>query len=379
MKNPVDYVCAACGATHPLSAPLWRCPVCRAHVNLAPQAGIGRGDIDAAERSLWRYRRALALAAQPLVTLGEGWTPLVERRWRGHDLLWKLEFMAPTGSFKDRGAAVMISYLAQCGVAAVMEDSSGNGGAAVAGYAAAADMRCKILVPAATSPAKIVQIAAYGAEVVPIAGTRQDVADAAVAESPRIFYASHNWQPFFLEGTKTLGYELWEQSGFAVPDNIVVAMGGGSNILGCHLAFAELKRRGEVARLPRLFGVQPAQVAPIAAAFAADTDRLQARQWGPTIAEGIAVTRPVRLREVLAAFRESGGRPVAVGEDEIVAALRDLARIGLFVEPTSAAAAAGCAQLMAGGVIRPGERTIVVLTGSGLKAADAIGRALGLG
>jgi threonine synthase len=376
-QTSVRYCCPACGETYPLATPLWRCR-CGSHLNLTPQAGIDRDAIEGGLRSLWRYRHALATPEPPLVSLGEGWTPLIERPFAGAPVLLKLEYMAPTGSFKDRGVAVMLNYLLHRGVARVCEDSSGNGGAALAAYAAAAGIPCRILVPAGNSSAKIIQIAAYGAEVMPVPGSRQDVADAALAEAEHSFYASHNWQAFFLEGTKTLGYELWEQLGFAQPDNIVAPTGGSSNLLGCHAAFSELRRRGAIKRLPRLFGVQPLAVAPLHAAFTAGADGLVPSPVGPTIAEGIAVSRPMRAREFLAALRDSGGATVAVGETEIVDGLRALARAGIFVEPTAAAAAAGYARLSASGQIAPGERTVLVLTGSGLKSAEAVARVLDL-
>ena len=146
--------------------------------------------------------------------MGEGCTPLVARRWRGAPALFKLEWFSPTGSFKDRGASVMLSILRDQGVTRVLEDSSGNGGAAIAAYAAAGGIGAKILVPASTSPDKTVQMRAYGAEIELVPGTRQDVSDAAVRQAATIFYAGHNWQPFFLQGTKTLAYELWEDLEF---------------------------------------------------------------------------------------------------------------------------------------------------------------------
>ena len=156
----------------------------------------------------------------------------------------------PTGSFKDRGMTVMVSYLKSRGVTEVLEDSSGNAGASLSAYCAAAGMRCRILVPETASYPKIAQIAACGADVVTIRGSRQDVADAALAMSREIFYASHNWQPFFAEGTKTLAYELWEQLGFRAPDSVVVPVGYGANVLGCDRGFSELLRSGEIARAP---------------------------------------------------------------------------------------------------------------------------------
>jgi threonine synthase len=361
-----------------LDRPLWRCPSCHSHLNLTPGPGIGSADIDSGCRSLWRYRAALPIGDLPRVTLGEGATPLIEGEWCGRRVRFKLEFLAPSGSFKDRGVAVMLNYLLRHGVTAMAEDSSGNGGASLAAYAAAASLPCRILVPAATSPAKIIQIAATGAEVVRIEGSRQDVADAALREAEITFYASHNWQPLFLEGTKTLGYELWEDLRFRVPDNIVVPVGGGSNLLGCHYAFSELRRRGEVDRLPRLFAVQAARCAPLHAAFQAGGTGPVATPTGRTVAEGIAIARPVRLREVMEALRACHGKAVAVTEEEILAALAGLAKIGLFVEPTSAAAAAGLARLLEQGDIEAGQTTVLVLTGSGLKATEVIGKALGI-
>lgn len=375
-STPVRYICAACARTFPLEEPLWRCPACHGHLNLTPGSGLQRGRIRLDARSLWRYADALAVG-DPAIGLGEGCTPLVTGHWEGRPVRYKLEFLAPTASFKDRGIAVMLNYLIACGLRSVFEDSSGNGGASLAAYAAAAGISCRILVPETTSRGKIVQISATGAEVVPIAGSRQDVAEAALREAEHGFYASHNWHPLFLEGTKTLGYEMWEDLGFHVPDNIVAPLGGGSILLGCHLAFTELLRAGEIDRLPRLFGVQPANCAPLHAAFAAGPDAPPPVDIRPTIAEGIAVSRPVRVREVIDALRASGGRTLAVTEVEIATALRALLRKGLFVEPTSAAAAAGLTRAQREGDISPSDTTILVLSGSGLKAAAEIGALLG--
>jgi threonine synthase len=293
--------------------------------------------------------------------------------------VFKLEFLMPTGSFKDRGMTVLVSYLKSRGVDHMLEDSSGNAGASLSAYAAAAGLRCRILVPETASYPKIAQIAACGAEVVTVRGTRQDVADAALAMSREIFYASHNWQPFFHEGVKTLAYELWEQLGFRAPDCIVVPLGYGSNIVGCARGFEELVRNGEIARAPRLYGVQAANCAPLYAAFRAGAGALVPTAVAPTVAEGIASSKPTHVKAVLDAVRASRGGIVAVSEEQIVAALGVLARRGFYVEPTSAAAAAGLTQLIAAGAIRSGESIAVVLTGSGLKASEKIGRLLGVG
>ena len=221
------------------------------------------------------------------------------------------------------------------------------------------------------------QTRAYGAEIERIPGTRQDTSDAAMRKAARIFYAGHNWQPFFLQGTKTLAYELWEDLGFNAPDNVVIPTGAGSNVMGCDIGFGELLSCGEIARLPRLFAAQPENCAPLNASFMAGSDDLVPVEVRPTIAEGAAIARPVRAREVLGALRRSAGGTVAVSEAEIEAALFDLSRIGLYAEPTSALAAAGLTKLIERGVVQPGETTVVVLTGSGLKTTRRMGELLG--
>jgi threonine synthase len=365
------------GKTYGIDTPRW-CGDGGAHLNLTPGAGLTRTDIDRNRYDVWRYAAAIGVDATQPVTLGEGWTPMVEGEWQGARARFKLEFMMPTGSFKDRGMTVMVSYLKSRGLTRVLEDSSGNAGASLSAYAAAAGLQCRILVPETASYPKIAQIAACGADVLTIRGSRQDVADTAVRMSSEIFYASHNWVPFFVEGTKTLAYELWEQLGFRAPDNVVTPLGYGSNVLGCLRGFDELARAGEIDRVPRVFGVQAENCAPYYAAWKAGSETLVATEVRPTIAEGIASSKPTRVKEVLAGVRASGGSIVAVSESEIVEALRDLAGKGLYVEPTSAAGAAGLTQLLASGAIGRNETTVLVLTGSGLKASERIGELLAL-
>jgi threonine synthase len=361
------YLCPTCGITLVANRPLWRCD-CGSHLNLAPGQGMSRGEIVTSDASLWRYRAALALNGPPRVSLGEGWTPLVTRDWGRAPIRFKIESQMPTGSFKDRGTAVMLNHLLEVGVGPIHEDSSGNAGSSIATYAAAAGITCRIFVPASAPRGKVVQIAASGAAVEAIAGTRQAVTDAALAAVDRSFYGSHNWQPFFIEGTKTLAYELWEQLGFAVPDNVLVPTGYGSNILGMERGFDELMRRGEISRMPRLFAVQAANCSAFASAWNNDANFAPR----PTMADGIATVKPVRTAEVLAALRSSGGSVVAVPENEIAPALMRLGRLGLYVEPTSATVGAALSRLLADGTLHRDQTTIAVITGHGLKAADKI-------
>jgi threonine synthase len=378
-----SYLCSICGSTFPADRPRWRCD-CGSALELAPGRGLSRADIDGGEASLWRYRAALALSGPPRVSLGEGWTPLVRRDWEGVPVWFKLESQMPTGSFKDRGTALMLNHLLAVGVGPIHEDSSGNAGASIATYAAAAGIPCRIYVPAAAPRAKLVQIAASGADVRAIPGNRQAVTEAALAAAGESFYASHNWHPHFIEGTKTLAFELWEQLGFRIPDNILVPTGYGSNILGLERGFDELERAGEIAKAgeiggrPRLFAVQAANCAALAAAWAAGADGFVPFASRPTIADGIATMRPVRPAQVLRALRRSRGDVAAVAEAEIAPALVTLGRLGLFVEPTAATAGAALTGLLRDGTIGPSQSTVVVLTGSGLQAAERIGELLGI-
>lgn len=359
--DPVDQ------SVYPISDRIWRSAGGRP-LMLTPMRGIRRDQIVSSDRSIWRYRAALPLDVEHPISLGEGCTPLVEVKYRGHACRWKLEWFSPTGSFKDRGASVLLSLLRKQGISTIIEDSSGNGGAAMAAYAAAAGMHAKILVPAATQPSKIAQVRAYGAEVILVPGTRDETEKAAIEMAESDFYASHNWHPFFLQGTKTLGYELWEDLGFAVPDNIIIPGSGGSNLLGCYIAFKELMASGETDKMPRLFVSQPANCAPLHDSFTAGIDDYVNKDYQSTVAEGTAIKRPRRLKEMLHAIKDTGGATVSSDETEIVEAGLELATAGLYVEPTSAHAACALAKLINNRVIDESEVTVAILTGSGLKA-----------
>lgn len=367
--NEPHYYDPQTGARYALDEPRW-CSDARTPLMISPLAGISRDDIDTRARSLWRYRAALPRVIDAPVSMGEGCTPMAERAWGALRPHFKLEWFNPTCSFKDRGAAVMLSWLRQIGIGAVGEDSSGNGGAAIAAFGAAAGMAVTIFAPAYASPAKIAQIRAFGADVRLVDGPREASQDAAIRASGELYYASHNWQPFFLQGTKSIAYEMWEDFGFEAPDNVVIPAGAGSNVLGCAIGFAELLAAGQIRRLPRLFVAQPLHCSPVDASFQAGADTLVERPVLPTVAEGTAIRQPLRLREMLQAVRASGGQTVAVPEDAIVAAVRKLAAMGLYAEPTSATAAAALDMLAARGAIAPTERTVVLLTGSGLKASQ---------
>jgi threonine synthase len=284
----------------------------------------------------------------------------------------KLDFLFPTGSFKDRGSALLISKLRSLGVSDILDDSSGNAGASTAAYAAAAGIRCTIYSPAGNSPNKLAQIAAYGAKLVPIAGDRDAVADATREAARTRFYASHNWHPIFLVGVSTLGFEIWEQLGRRAPEAIIAPAGQGTILLGLWRAFSALRQSGAVTTIPRLYAVQSANFPSLAEAWEVGASIPRPSQHGPTIAEGIACRLPLRGAAVLEALRESNGGALSVTEVEIQNARRLLAEGGYYVEPTSATAGAGFRKLL-DTELDPDGSNVIVLTGSGLKSSPVAG------
>jgi len=316
--------------------------------------------------SVWNWASWFPVPSIKPLTLGEGGTPLVPASWLGGDVHLKLDNLHPTGSFKDRGAALVVAALRQAGAMHLLEDSSGNGGASMAAYAAAAGLTARVLVPVGTSPAKIAVTKSYGAEVVEVPGDRQATSSEALrqVEDGEWVYASHAWHPLFPVGVATQALEIWWQLGRRAPRTVVVVAGGGSMVLGHDLAWRALRSAGLIDSLPHLVMVQPMACAPLVDAWqtaAVDVDPAFVAQ-SPTVAEGTAIAHPVRDREVLAALRRLDGVAVATSEESILAAQHELASHGHDVEPTAANAVAGWHQTdIANGT------TVIVMSGSGHK------------
>ncbi|MDR0769936.1 MAG: threonine synthase [Burkholderiales bacterium] len=364
-------LCEHCAASFSTETPRWRCD-CGGTLTLESAAHFDIAALRERAPTLWRYAEALPVPVADAVSLGEGLTPLLPLAGSWGDAHFKLDFMMPTGSYKDRGSTMMISQLKRWGLTEIIEDSSGNAGASVAAYSARAGIDARIFIPAYTSAGKAMQIALYGAALNKVPGTREDATAAALAATQNTFYASHNWSPYFIHGVKTLAFELWEQLDFQVPDAVIVPAGNGSLVLGCHTGFSELRNAGMIDRLPRIIAVQAARCAPLARAW---------QQWmndpvpvnkEVSIAEGIASATPIRGRAVLAAIRETNGLFVTVEEHEILDGLKTAAAAGLYIEPTSAVAPAALTKLRAQGDLGSGDTVVVELTGSGLKATDKL-------
>jgi len=355
-----SLACSGCGRRYAPDEPRWRCD-CGGLLDWSGARPFDPGAIETATASLWRY--AAWLPDVPRVTLGEGWTPLLRAAVGGRDVWFKADHQNPTGSFKDRGAAVQVSRLAALGVDSLVEDSSGNAGSALAIYAARAGLRASIYVPADAPTAKLRMIREAGAELVTIDGDREAVGRAARQAAGTGFYASHVWDPAYLLGTRTAAYEIAEQFGWRAPEAVVVPLGNGALLLGLAIGFEHLHRSGVIATAPRLIGVQAAACAPLAEAWQRGQSAPVNITPGPTMAGGVAVAKPARGAQILAAVRRCGGRIVAVREAELATTRAALARAGWYLEPTGAMAAAAL------GIVPERGEVVVMLTGHGLKGA----------
>jgi threonine synthase len=323
---------------------------------------------------MWRYRQILPIEKDKhIITMGEGFTPLLPFDADGIRVWVKPEFISPTGSFKDRGASLLISFLKEIGIKKIVEDSSGNAGAAAAAYSARSGIDCEIYCPAYASGGKLAQIRLYGARLKKISGTREDTAHAVRKAAQKQYYASHNWHPFFIEGIKTIAYEIAEQLDWNVPDHVVVPVGFGGLYIGLYLGFRQLVKDKMITRIPKLWGVQSAHCSPVYDAFVSGKNiNPEYQQLQFTIAEGIAAARPVRGKMLLQIVSKTNGGITVVSENEIMEGLKVFHQRGLFVEPTSAVVWKGFKHFLQQSLIQETETTLLILTGHGLKALDKL-------
>lgn len=365
-------ICSKCDTRYQADQPRWRCD-CGSYLHLSGTGMFAKADLHTRPQTLWRYFESLGISNRDnIVSLGEGCTPLLEDEIYNQPVLFKMDQLCPTGSFKDRGTTVMVSKLKEWGVRHVVEDSSGNAGASVSAYTSRAKIQADIYIPGYTSGGKATQIALYGGNLVKVPGTREDTARAVLEAAESSFYASHNWSPYFVAGLKTVAYEVAEQLDWRSPDWIVLPVGGGSLFIGVYLGWRELVEAGYVEKMPRLVAVQADNCDPIYQAWKQGLDTVPEISKREGAAEGIAISQPVKDKDILQAIRDSDGIACTVTDEEIWETLGLLARRGVYVEPTSAATSAAIKQLSADGIISPQDRVVVQLTGMGLKATDKI-------
>ncbi len=359
-------LCVKCGKRFAEEEKIWKCK-CGGLLSYKNLRQFQVTKVDKNVFSLWRYAHTLPVEFSSRVSLGEGLTPLEEVKVAGRTVFFKLDYIFPSGSYKDRGATVLVSKLRELGITEVVEDSSGNAGAAIAAYCAKAGIRSKILVPEANSAGKLQQISAVGAELVAVSGSRQAVADKALLLAEKLYYASHSYNPFFLEGTKTFAYEVAEQLGWQAPDTIVLPVGNGTLLLGAYLGFKHLHDSGVICNIPKIVAVQAKACAPLARTFTESKwDKLASVQSEDTLAEGIAIQEPVRWLEILQAVADTKGEFIQVEEEQITKALEKVKKMGIYIEPTAVAAYAGVESYLSG---KQNSQEVIIsaFTGHGLK------------
>jgi threonine synthase len=330
---------------------------------------------------LWRYFELLPVhSRQSVVSLGEGWTPLLAAPRLGarlgvRRLYVKDESRNPTGSFKARGMTTAVSVARDLGATALAVPSAGNAAGALAAYAARAGLAAHVFMPADTPRANQIECEIAGATVTLVDGLITDCARfvAERREKEAWFDVSTLREPYRLEGKKTMGYELAEQLGWDLPEVIVYPTGGGTGLIGMWKAFDEMEQLGWIdSRRPRLISVQAAGCAPIVRAYSEGLDYAPSWDDAQTIASGLRVPRALADFLILRVVRASGGCAVAVEDESLIAGAGELAASeGVFAAPEGGACVAALRTLVASGEIDPEERVVLFNTGSGVKYLEA--------
>lgn len=345
----------------------YKCPSCGKPLDIKLNLPFEKGKIVKKERSLWRYKKYFPYVKNAdVITLGEGWTPLVKF---SDNIYFKLENLNPTGSFKDRGSATLISALYSRiskinGY--VCEDSSGNAGASIAAYSARAALKARIYVPETVSGPKYRQICFFGADVVKVSGSRSRVAEEAQKSECGKCYVGHILHPLFRDGIRSLAYEIAEQFDWHVPECVFLPVSAGTLLLGVIEGFKHMVDSDVIASMPRIVACQTRQVSPL-------FHRLKGLQYMPprevsSVADALVSTNPPLLELMFEKLQSAEGDAVMVEEKEIIDAFRELAVKGFFVEPSSAVAYAGCKKQLENEKLLKHEKTVVILTGNGLKS-----------
>jgi threonine synthase len=373
--------CMSCGKEWPLGN-VYRCPSCSRILDVV---GYGCFEVNEGLPGIWRYFSELPLTwKDSIVSLGEGNTPLLRsavfgEKW-GIDLFFKLEFLNPSGSFKDRGISVAVSKAKELGSEGLFLASSGNAATAAAAYAAKAGMECVVFVSASIShPEKIARPLIYGAKIIRInldyGGTH-----AITSEFSRISgwtdLTTNFVNPYNLEGNKTEAYELVAQFHGKAPDYVVVPTGAGAHITGMYKGFSELFQKRLIEKKPRMVSVQTQNCCPIVSAYESGAEEVTS--WShsfDTNMHGIAdplLSNPFDGTRTLSVIKESEGVAVSINEDTVDACIEKLAEYeGLYVEPTSASVMAGVEKLVTAGCFEKNAKVVAVLTGRGLRVDDS--------
>lgn len=403
MADFLGYRCSVCAESYAPDEVVYTCPQDGGNLDVVLdyagiRSAIGPQEIaDSNDHSIWRYLPLLPVhdpGQAGTVLRAVGWTPLLAPPMLRNELdlphLWlKDDGRNPTASFKDRASAVVVARAQQIGAQVAITASTGNAGAALAGMAAAVGLPAVILAPKTAPPAKVAQLLIFGAKVLLVDGTYDDAFDLSLLAAQEFGWYCRNtgYNPFTAEGKKTAAFEICEQftaatSGgnakmWRVPDAVFVSVGDGNIISGLHKGFADLMGLGWIERMPRLYGVQSTGSAAVSNAFAAGTEEIEAVR-ADTLADSISVDMPRDGLRALRAATMTEGAYLAVEDEEILTAMREMSRLAaVFAEPAGATAYAGLVRAVEKGLINAEDRVLVLNTGSGLKDVKAAMRASG--
>src|SRR5881227_1925077 len=335
-----------------------------------------RREVSNGPASMWRYAPVLPAAAESVVTLGEGWTPLL-RTCRlgariGADAIWvKDEGLNPTASFKARGLSCAISMCKELGIRKVAIPSAGNAASALAAYAAAAGIEAHIFMPRDVPQSNYIECKAYGAHVTLVDGLISDCGRMVAERGPQEgwFDVSTLKEPYRIEGKKTMGYEVAEQMVWELPEAIFYPTGGGVGMIGMWKAFDEMERLGWIgSRRPNMIAVQAEGCQPVVRAYLENEPRSRFWEGAHTVASGLRVPKPLGDFLVLQAVRESGGTAIAVNDEQMLEAGVQMASDeGIFAAPEGAACVDAAARLLRSRFLKSTDRIVIYNTGSGLK------------
>ena len=384
--NIIHLECAACGLRHEAQRLLNLCRECGKPLLVRydlEQAGrsLKKESLRGRRPDLWRYREVLPVADNAnIISLGEGWTPLLRagrlgRKLGLNALFIKDESQNPTQSFKARGMTAAVSMAKELGVKKLAVPSAGNAAGALAAYAARAGLECFIFMPRDTPRANVVECEQTGAHVTLLDGLITDCG-AEVArrkDAEGWFDVSTLKEPYRVEGKKTLGYELAEQCDWSLPDVIIYPTGGGTGLIGMWKAFDEMEQLGWIgSQRPRMVSVQASGCAPIVQAFAEGKRFADEFPNAVTIASGLRVPRAIGDFMILDAIRSSGGTAIAVTDDELLAAVAEIGALeGVFCAPEGAACLPALRKLLADKAVTPDERVVLFNTGAGVKYLES--------
>ncbi|MEM0072643.1 MAG: threonine synthase [Metallosphaera sp.] len=364
--------CIECGFQSEIDQKLITCPRCGGILEISVKLPPSFSFSKLKGRGVWRYSEAIAGNYRKVITINEGGTPLI--KGKVGEVYYKFEGANPTGSFKDRGMTVAISSAVNEGYKIVIAASTGNTAASAAAYSARAGLRIYLVLPKdKVAIGKIAQAVLYGATILEVEGSF-DVGMKAVMKLYKdmgIVYPLNSFNPWRLEGQKTIAYEIAEE--IRVPDFVFVPVGNAGNIYAIWKGFTELRDAGIIDKVPRMIGVQAEGASPIAKAIVNNLDTPQFVENPETIATAIRIGKPVNWRKAMKAIKESQGTAVYVSDSEIVEAQKELARTeGIGAEPASVASFAGYKKAIQEGLVDKSSEVVIVLTGHALKDPDSM-------